>query len=169
MACVPVAGRAGPATVVIVPVIVVDWLSAFIAPNATNRIDMLMCRNCMESCARFYSKRPSPRKCRRDLLTCLARPVSIPPVPIHMKETCRLCVSILLLLLFAGRGLAQSSAITGTIVTYAGPPLPISRTQATTQVISSPASVAPTGLEGFTRPVPASRRSTGSIETARSR
>ena len=64
---------------------------------------------------------------------------------VNMKEVCRLGVSTLLLLLFAGSGFAQSSTITGTITTYAGPPLPVSGTQATTQAIDAPSSVTPDG------------------------
>ena len=67
----------------------------------------------------------------------------------NVKEICCLGASTLLLLLFAGRGLAQSSTITRTITTYAGNPFPVSGARATTQAIEYPFSVIPDGAGGF--------------------
>src|SRR5436190_1623783 len=58
-------------------------------------------------------------------------------------------LSALLLCLFAWSGLAQTSTITATITTYAGPPLPVSGTQGISQAIDAPVSAIPDGAGGF--------------------
>src|SRR5262245_14501207 len=66
--------------------------------------------------------------------------------------------SSLLLVLLTLHGLAQSTSIIGTITTYAGPPLPVSGTQATTQAIGSPRSVVADGAGGFYVATPSQHR-----------
>ena len=63
-------------------------------------------------------------------------------------------LSILFLIPFAWSGLAQSPTIT----TYAGSPLPVGGTQATTQAIDYPTSVVPDGSGGFYVPSSAQNR-----------
>src|SRR4030095_5430241 len=52
---------------------------------------------------------------------------------------------LVFLVSFVVNGLAQSRTIT----TYSGPPLPVSGTQALTQAIDFPSSIAPDGFGGF--------------------
>jgi sugar lactone lactonase YvrE len=61
------------------------------------------------------------------------------------------CAGLLTLLfgLFALVGLAQTSTITATMTTYAGPPLPVSGTPATSQGIDAPSSAIPDGAGGL--------------------
>ena len=66
-----------------------------------------------------------------------------------MKRFRCVALSTLLLGLFAWSGLAQTSTISATITTYAGPPLPVSGTQAISQAIDNPASTLPDGAGGF--------------------
>src|SRR5262245_40394809 len=62
-----------------------------------------------------------------------------------------LCVALVLtiVLVLSSDGFAQTSTSRQTIATYAGPPLPVSGAQATTQVFDSASAPIPDGAGGF--------------------
>src|SRR5262249_9345876 len=68
---------------------------------------------------------------------------------LRMKRFHRAALVLTVVLTWALGGLAQTSTSRQTISTYVGPPLPVSGTQAITQVVDSGSSPIPDGAGGF--------------------
>src|SRR5437867_10253624 len=66
-----------------------------------------------------------------------------------MKAFRRIGLFSVLVASLSRSGFAQSATVAATISTYAGPPLPVNGTQATSQAVGSPSSVVPDGAGGF--------------------